>query len=803
MRNLKRALSLALASVMVMGLMVVGTGASYVDVSSEQNQEAIEVLQAVGVMTGDENGKFNPDANVTRNEMAVIMSNMLDYKVSNYAGTAPFTDVPAWAEPYVAACWTHGIISGYDAKTFGGSDSVTAAQAALMMMKALGYFQYQSDFGDDWQLSTIRQANQIDLYNDVDVAAIEAMTRNDVAQLALNTLEATQVIVGREPGKVVTPDGTTVYLGSAEYSDLYKSGSRYKSISAEQDESKKYSAELGEDLFAGELKKIADDSDDFGRPAVIWSYEGDEIGKYAGEEPVMTYVKDFDKDEVKDLEKDGYDFDGATIYVNGSVETGLDSVADLAARKYKGTVIELYAAEDDDKKIDRIVLLQGYLAQVTDMDDEDVTMDVYNPWLNNDDEAVSFTVEDNSKDDDDWFDRLSKRYDVDDYFVIFIEAADVNDDNDVLAVSDVETVSGTVKTVKITDDMENGYNGSFTLDGTKYTLASGYNNVEINAGDEYDFFLDENGFVIGAKAANDEIKIDDYVFVKAASTSGFDAIAKVMFMDGTSKSITVSEVNGSEIDGDTTSWNTANFGNAFYTFKEKKNGEYELEVVKNQASTTSATVDNVAKPISGVSLTGNSSTLFIAKDKVYTGVKNAPEVEAGPVYYIYDGARLVVVYAKNEGSASTSADELVYVLSDNYAVGLDDDDEEYYEYDVFMDGEKTTLMTREDDLDKGLYQIKGYEDDLYAEFKDSVDSDLVKTESDVTNVDYEDGTLTLDGEGYLLADDVKVYTIDGTTVKSIGAGSIENRVTKDGFDNVTLIQLDEDDNEFVIVYLTK
>ena len=94
-------------------------------------------------MTGDENGKFNPDANVTRNEMAVIMSNMLDYKVSNYAGTAPFTDVPSWAEPYVAACYTHGIISGYDAKTFGGSDSVTAAQAALMMMKALGYFQYQ------------------------------------------------------------------------------------------------------------------------------------------------------------------------------------------------------------------------------------------------------------------------------------------------------------------------------------------------------------------------------------------------------------------------------------------------------------------------------------------------------------------------------------------------------------------------------------------------------------------------------------------------------------------------------------
>ena len=126
MRNLKRALSLALASVMVMGLMVVGTGASYVDVSSEQNQEAIEVLQAVGVMTGDENGNFNPDANVTRNEMAVVMSNLLDYTVSSYKGTAPFSDVPSWAEPYVAACYTNGIIAGYDAKATSSISPISA-----------------------------------------------------------------------------------------------------------------------------------------------------------------------------------------------------------------------------------------------------------------------------------------------------------------------------------------------------------------------------------------------------------------------------------------------------------------------------------------------------------------------------------------------------------------------------------------------------------------------------------------------------------------------------------------------------
>ena len=61
MRNLKRALSLALATVMTLGLMVVGTGATgYSDVTSEDNQEAIEVLWVVDIMTCVTNAEFDP-----------------------------------------------------------------------------------------------------------------------------------------------------------------------------------------------------------------------------------------------------------------------------------------------------------------------------------------------------------------------------------------------------------------------------------------------------------------------------------------------------------------------------------------------------------------------------------------------------------------------------------------------------------------------------------------------------------------------------------------------------------------------
>ena len=58
---------------MISGLMVMGSSAaSYADVTSEQNQEAIEVLKAVDIMVGDEKGNFNPEAKVTRNEMRCV-----------------------------------------------------------------------------------------------------------------------------------------------------------------------------------------------------------------------------------------------------------------------------------------------------------------------------------------------------------------------------------------------------------------------------------------------------------------------------------------------------------------------------------------------------------------------------------------------------------------------------------------------------------------------------------------------------------------------------------------------------------
>ena len=61
--------------------------------------------------------------------------------------------------------------------------------------------------------------------------------------------------------------------------------------------------------------------------------------------------------------------------------------------------------------------------------------------------------------------------------------------------------------------------------------------------------------------------------------------------------------------------------------------------------------------------------MFIAKAKDYTGVKNAPEVAAGTVYYLVnEDGRLMLVYSATAGSSKTTSDDLVYILSNKPAV---------------------------------------------------------------------------------------------------------------------------------------
>lgn len=167
MRNLKRALSLALASVMLVGMMVVGTSAaSFSDVDSDHNVEAISVLQALGVMNGYDDGGFHPEANVTRNQMAMIICALLGLDGNDFTGYRPFTDVPDWAAGAVAACEANGIVGGRGEGIYDGDAYVTGVEAAAMMLRALGYKDL-SKGANDWRAPATAMANQIRLFSGV------------------------------------------------------------------------------------------------------------------------------------------------------------------------------------------------------------------------------------------------------------------------------------------------------------------------------------------------------------------------------------------------------------------------------------------------------------------------------------------------------------------------------------------------------------------------------------------------------------------------------------------------------------
>ena len=188
MRNLKRVLSLSLASIMLLGMMVIGSSAAtdYPDVDYDNdNVEAIEVLEAINVMTGyPEDGTFKPGNEVSRAEMARIMAALMDLDYDYYVGTNPFTDMAGhWAEGYAAACAANGIIYGRGDGIYDPDKTVTAVEAASMLMRALGYFQNPAvDQPNGFVIDTIRQAGRINLFNKVDVKTDEPMTRNDVAR---------------------------------------------------------------------------------------------------------------------------------------------------------------------------------------------------------------------------------------------------------------------------------------------------------------------------------------------------------------------------------------------------------------------------------------------------------------------------------------------------------------------------------------------------------------------------------------------------------------------------------------------
>ena len=189
MKTLNKTLSLVLVLVMVLGLFGVASATDFKDDAQIENQKAVQTAVALNIINGKDGNTFDPTGIVKRGEMCKMICVALNGGTEPTLGTLAtpsFTDIAGhWAEKYVEYCYGLGIVAGNGDGTFAPDATVTGSQAAKMMLVAMNYKADVFGFtGPAWETRVNVEANKAGLYADLGgLNASEALSRDNAAQL--------------------------------------------------------------------------------------------------------------------------------------------------------------------------------------------------------------------------------------------------------------------------------------------------------------------------------------------------------------------------------------------------------------------------------------------------------------------------------------------------------------------------------------------------------------------------------------------------------------------------------------------
>ena len=182
---MKKTISILLAVCLVLSLAGTSAYASTSALSSAQ-----QVVQALGIITGDENGNLNLSDNVTRAQFAKMMIAASSYKdtISTTAKSSPFKDVmyTHWAASYVQAAVTAGWLTGYTDGTYRPNNNLTLEEAVSAVLKMLGYT--SSDFIGSFPEAQIAKYNALGLNDGITAVQGTLLTRQDCVNLFYNLM---------------------------------------------------------------------------------------------------------------------------------------------------------------------------------------------------------------------------------------------------------------------------------------------------------------------------------------------------------------------------------------------------------------------------------------------------------------------------------------------------------------------------------------------------------------------------------------------------------------------------------------
>ena len=175
-------------------------GAAFTDQADiKVENEVVDTLIELGVINGYTDGSFKPNDTVTRAEMAkmiyVLRTGNSDASAYNNDKTS-FTDVNGhWAAGFIKYCQSVGIIAGQSATKFAPDQTVTAQEAAKMLLVTLGYDANKAGLvGINWASKTNALADENGLLEDVNTSFTGPCPRQYAAQLIYNAIDTPTVV---------------------------------------------------------------------------------------------------------------------------------------------------------------------------------------------------------------------------------------------------------------------------------------------------------------------------------------------------------------------------------------------------------------------------------------------------------------------------------------------------------------------------------------------------------------------------------------------------------------------------------
>lgn len=338
MRTLKKVLALSLVFAMAFTMMA---GAAYKDQDKIDSSltDDIQLLTALGVFQGDENGNFNPTDNVRRSEAAkmiyVLKNNGVDDGAVAFQGVSKYADVPVghWAEGYINYCTNLGYMSGWSengVQKFNPNGNVTGVELMKMLLCMIGYKADVQGYTNNsaWQTNVLVDAATSGLSVEFTPSVYAATPRQWTARLMVNAINAPYVSYnrgelqfgsamdssksyGEQYLSLATAEGTLISTNSNK---LGSNTAVTKTISTALNDSDKVIVKTGVDSNNKDVVVSAlGDADDelLGQPVKMYYKVGSgttENKVYA----VMAYAKE---DKVVNTTVDAVEFDSTGLKV--------------------------------------------------------------------------------------------------------------------------------------------------------------------------------------------------------------------------------------------------------------------------------------------------------------------------------------------------------------------------------------------------------------------------------------------------------------------------------------------------------